>query len=103
MANHIFGDFDGIMADSHELQNISHAQGAAMNHLASMLDTAAGAMQGPAGTTLQRVGAQMHTTGMQFAGQFDDHHEKMRNNQAMLSSTEDDSEAMIRAVGDITV
>lgn len=103
MASHIFGDLDGIQADAAELQNISDNQAAAMNALASMLDTAATAMQGPAGAMLQQVGADMHTTGMMFSGQFGDHSQKMHHNQVTLDSTDGDNHGIIAAVGNITV
>jgi hypothetical protein len=89
--DHIFTDVDGTHQDAATLKQISDDQAAAMHDLGSTLEMAGAAITGRAGTTLQQVGADMHTTGMMFSQQFDDHSNLMHNNAVQLSSKDDDN------------
>ena len=99
MQGNVFGDIEGLASDVHGLQEISDMQSQIMHSLANTMEGLKTALNSPAaGVACQAAGERLHTNGMQFSSQFADHSQMMGNNANIMSTADEDNQALFQGI-----
>ncbi len=99
----IAGEIGAIHSDAGSMSEKQDRLQAMVQQLGSMLQTAAGGMQGQGQIALQRVGEEMQNFGTMQAVRQGDHSDKMNANATALETGVEDAAGYIGSVAGMTV